>query len=191
MLVISARLAPLPPRRFFISARPSALPLPKKYTDLAIAASLLEKIIETTFRKCTDGICQRPTGCRTPTAAEVARPESSKGVLNQPEAASGGRKPPVGCLHTVGSRDNRGLTPPARPTLRTNNFLCKGEAMLIVQNAQIHAAGANNQRDIRNSRIILRFFATHPDACYNPLTFSRINGSGAEEDSCAGKVVRK
>src|SRR2546421_6821751 len=32
MLVISARLAPLPPRRFFMSALPSALPPPKKYT---------------------------------------------------------------------------------------------------------------------------------------------------------------
>src|SRR4051812_6815019 len=30
MLVISARLAPLPPRRFFISLVPSALPPPKK-----------------------------------------------------------------------------------------------------------------------------------------------------------------
>src|SRR5450432_233121 len=35
MLVISARLAPLPPRRFFISLLPSALPLPKKYVRLA------------------------------------------------------------------------------------------------------------------------------------------------------------
>src|SRR5665213_494568 len=35
MLAISARLAPLPPRRFFISLLPSALVPPKKYTRLA------------------------------------------------------------------------------------------------------------------------------------------------------------
>src|ERR1035437_6460239 len=34
MLVISARLAPLPPSRFFMSLLPSALPPPKKYTCL-------------------------------------------------------------------------------------------------------------------------------------------------------------
>ncbi len=35
-LHISARLAPLPPSKFFISERPSALPGPKKYTYLGI-----------------------------------------------------------------------------------------------------------------------------------------------------------
>src|SRR6185503_7780445 len=34
MLAISARLAPLPPSRFFISFLPSALPPPKKYVRL-------------------------------------------------------------------------------------------------------------------------------------------------------------
>src|SRR5690349_16449043 len=36
-LLISARLAPLPPSRFFISALPSALPSPKPYTHFAIS----------------------------------------------------------------------------------------------------------------------------------------------------------
>src|SRR5664280_3328004 len=34
---ISARLAPLLPRRFFMSARPSALPPPKEYTSFVVA----------------------------------------------------------------------------------------------------------------------------------------------------------
>jgi hypothetical protein len=42
MLVISARLAPLPPSRFFISARPSACPFPKKYTYFSAIASPLD-----------------------------------------------------------------------------------------------------------------------------------------------------
>src|SRR6516225_9841802 len=33
------------------------------------------------------------------------------------------------------------------------------------------------ERDIRSSRIILPFFATRSDACYNPASFSRNNGS--------------
>src|SRR5229473_3669828 len=36
-LLISARLAPLPPSRFFMSARPSALPPPKPYTHFTIS----------------------------------------------------------------------------------------------------------------------------------------------------------
>src|SRR5688572_14056482 len=36
MLVMSARFAPFPPSRSFISARPSPLPAPKKYTRLRV-----------------------------------------------------------------------------------------------------------------------------------------------------------
>ena len=38
---ISARLAPLPPRRFFISLLPSAVPAPKKYTYFFAIGCLL------------------------------------------------------------------------------------------------------------------------------------------------------
>src|SRR5215813_10617112 len=43
-LVISARPAPLPPRRFLISALPSALPSPKKYTNFCAIIPPLPEI---------------------------------------------------------------------------------------------------------------------------------------------------
>src|SRR4029077_4230691 len=62
MLVISARLAPLPPRRSFMSARPSALPLPKKETYLAMFdCSLMSFWHRFALGKCTDGREGRPT----------------------------------------------------------------------------------------------------------------------------------
>src|SRR3954469_21992349 len=42
MFAISARFAPLPPRRFFISLLPSDLPPPKKYTRLPGLLALTE-----------------------------------------------------------------------------------------------------------------------------------------------------
>jgi hypothetical protein len=49
MLVISARLAPLPPSKFFMSARPSARPFPKKYTYFSAIASSLDSMDEKGF----------------------------------------------------------------------------------------------------------------------------------------------
>src|SRR4030042_7073813 len=53
--VISCRLAPLPPRRFFCSARPSAFLLPKKYTHFfAVAIKPSAVPLPRDFRKVRD-----------------------------------------------------------------------------------------------------------------------------------------
>src|SRR5512136_1007629 len=53
--VISCRLAPLPPRRFFCSARPSAFLLPKKYTHFfTVAIESSDVPLPCDFRKVRD-----------------------------------------------------------------------------------------------------------------------------------------
>src|SRR5438128_11093246 len=48
-LAISARLAPLPPRRLRMSARPSALPLPKPKTHFDLAGAVAEGFLGGAF----------------------------------------------------------------------------------------------------------------------------------------------
>src|SRR5438093_4665109 len=51
-LVISARLAPLPPSTAFMSRVPSALPAPKKYTDRDSAAAAEAELVWVCWRRC-------------------------------------------------------------------------------------------------------------------------------------------
>src|SRR5512136_1391148 len=72
--VISCRLAPFPPRRFFCSARPSAFLLPKKYTHFfAVAIESSDVPLPCYFRKVRDLREQAPH-----------RLEERKPVLCQP-----------------------------------------------------------------------------------------------------------
>src|SRR5450759_797532 len=53
--VISCRLAPFPPRRFFCSARPSAFLFPKKYTHFfAVAIESSDVPLAVNLRKVRD-----------------------------------------------------------------------------------------------------------------------------------------
>src|SRR5690606_6639147 len=105
---ISARFAPLPPRRFFIDASPSADPPPKPYTHLVILQSLsrgqssqdrvpltvaLTSVLQARRRgRGCNNPCEDVSGCRFSTFCAAPSVSSAPPPIHLPIAARQGGK---------------------------------------------------------------------------------------------------
>src|SRR6266849_6003607 len=99
-LVISARPAPLPPSRSFISPRPSALPFAKRYTYLVairisrLESDALDSLLRTDHKSQTNRIMDSGVDCQARGSGQE-RPTLKQSLKSSPASSMQARDHPT------------------------------------------------------------------------------------------------